>query len=300
MTAYAYQVVTDRIIALLEKGVVPWQKTWNASGGQPRNLVTQREYKGINTFLLNVLGYKSPFWLTFNQAKQLGGFIKAGEKASPVIFWKWLEVEDIAQPGATKHIPFLRYYSVFNLNQCEGINPKLTIVEEEQATLNPIEEAESIVSRMPLLPIIAHGGNRACYSPVLDTVQMPEMNSFKSSENYYSVLFHELIHATGHVSRLNRKGATGTDGEWSSFGSQSYAREELVAEMGAAFLCAEAGIVDCTMENSAAYIKSWLERLKNDNRLVVIAGAQAQKSADFVAGKLPSTEERAVEIEAAA
>jgi antirestriction protein ArdC len=144
---------------------------------------------------------------------------------------------------------------------------------------------------MPQKPEIRHGGGRACYSPAFDRVDMPMPETFRSGQDYYSVLFHELTHSTGHQSRLNRKGFSASDGEWSAFGSTPYAREELVAEMGAAFLAGQAGIVERTIENSAAYVQSWLQRLKDDNRLVVQAAAQAQKAADFILGRqAPETE----------
>jgi len=139
---------------------------------------------------------------------------------------------------------------------------------------------------MPQKPIIKHGGARACYVPSMDRVEMPFAEMFRTEQDYYSVLFHEMTHATGHESRLNRKGVAGSDGAWSSFGSQSYAQEELVAEMGASFLCGQNGLVERIIENSAAYIQGWLERLKNDPKLVVQAAGKAQRATDFITGKL--------------
>ena len=203
-------------------------------------------------------------------------------------------MEAQGEPTGKKNVPFLRYYSVFNVSQCEGIPadkiPGLNGISHEHC---PILEAERIVANMPKRPEIRHGGGRACYSPAFDRVDMPKAESFRSGEDFYSVLFHELTHCTGHESRLNRKGVAGSDGEWSAFGSTPYAREELVAEMGAAFLSGHAGIVERTLNNSAAYVQSWLQRLKDDARLVVQAAAQAQKAADFILGKqfpAPETE----------
>ena len=156
---------------------------------------------------------------------------------------------------------------------------------------SPIEEAERIVAGMPKRPEIRHGGGRACYSLSLDRVDMPQPETFRSGQDYYSVLFHELTHSTGHESRLNRKGVSASDGEWSAFGSTPYAREELVAEMGAAFLSGHAGIVERTISNSAAYIQSWLQRLKDDARLVVQAAAQAQKAADYILNRQNAQQE---------
>lgn len=286
MKADAYQVITDRIIGLLEKGVVPWQKPWQGGELVPRNLASKREYRGVNVFLLHAMMYESPFWLTFNQAKELGGHVKKGERACPVVFWKWLDVDAPQESSGKKTVPFLRYYSVFNVGQCEDIPPdKIPSLGERQREHSPIAEAERIVAVMPKRPEIRHGGGRACYVPSVDRVDMPKPESFLSEQDYYSVLFHELTHATGHESRLNRKGVGTPDGEWSAFGSTPYAREELVAEMGAAFLAGHAGIVERTINNSAAYVQSWLQRLKEDSRLIVQAAAQAQKAADFILGR---------------
>jgi len=278
-----YQVITDRVITLLEQGIVPWQKPWYGGQTLPRNLASGREYRGVNVFLLHAMSYASPFWLTFNQAKELGGTVRRGEKACPVVFWKWLEAEE---DGERKRVPLLRYYSVFNVAQCDGIPadkiPSLSVTRREH---NPITEAERIVAGMPKCPEIRSGLDRAFYSPSGDFVRMPAPGQFRSGEDFYSVLFHELTHSTGHESRLNRKGVCGTEGEWSAFGSTPYAKEELVAEMGAAFLCGQAGIAERTLDNSAAYVSSWLQRLKDDRRLVVHAAAQAQKAADFILGR---------------
>jgi antirestriction protein ArdC len=284
MKADAYQVITDRVITLLEQGTIPWQKPWQGGQFMPRNLISLREYRGVNVFLLHAMMYESPYWLTFNQAKELGGNVRRGEKACPVVFWKWLDGKD-ETTGEAKRIPFLRYYSVFNVAQCEGIEAHVPKAEQTRPDHNPIEAGERIVSAMPRRPEIRHGLDRAFYSPSGDFVGIPSPEQFRNGQDYYSVLFHELTHATGHESRLNRKGVGGTDGEWSAFGSTPYAKEELVAEMGAAFLCGQAGIVERTIDNSAAYVQSWLARLKDDRRLVVHAAAQAQKAADFILGK---------------
>jgi antirestriction protein ArdC len=282
-----YQVITDRIIGLLETGVVPWQKPWQGGEQMPRNLISGHEYRGVNVFLLHAMSYTSPYWLTFNQARELGGHVKKGERACPVVFWKRLQVEAPGEPDGKKIIPFLRYYSVFNVAQCEDIPAdKIPVLNGSKREHCPIQAAESIVATMPKKPEIKHGGGRACYTPNLDCVIMPLPETFRSGQDYYSVLFHELTHSTGHASRLNRNGVGSSDGEWSAFGSTPYAREELVAEMGAAFLSGHAGIVERTLDNSAAYLQSWLARLKDDNRLIVQAAAAAQKAADFILGKV--------------
>lgn len=282
-----YSVITERMIALLQQGTIPWQKPWSGQDQAPQNLLSHKPYRGVNTFLLHAMAFKSPYWLTFKQAQELGGHVRKGEKACPVVFWKWLEPKsaDASAESKTKRIPLLRYYSVFNVAQCDDI-PESRIPAPETTTRQheAIEQAEQIVTGMPKRPSIEHGGARACYWPSFDRVDMPEAEAFSTAEDYYGVLFHELTHSTGHESRLARKGVAGTEGEWSAFGSTPYAKEELVAEMGAAFLCGRAGIVERTIQNSAAYVASWLERLKGDNKLVVMAAAQAQKAADFILG----------------
>ena len=235
-------------------------------------------------FLLNTARYASPFWLTFKQVQSLGGHIKKGEKAFPVVFWKLLKEE---ADGEAKRIPFLRYHSVFNAAQCEGVAVPAIQPAESDSRFQPIEKCEQVVAAMPKPPSIHHHGLRACYSPSLDEITMPEAGLFESDERYYNTLFHELTHATGHASRLNRKEITEPD----RFGSDPYSREELVAEMGSAFLCGHCQIENKTIDQSASYIQCWLERLKEDRRLVVHAGAQAQKACDFILDVRYSEEE---------
>jgi antirestriction protein ArdC len=276
-----YQIVTDRIIHLLESGTVPWHRPWRGGNQWPQNFITRKVYRGINLFLLNAAGFPSPYWLTFKQIQTLGGRIKKGEQSFPVVFWKMFREEDDAEE---KRIPFLRYHRVFNAAQCEGINFPGVVADIPNSTFQPVATCEQVVSAMPKRPEINHSGVRACYSPALDIVTMPEARLFNSSESYYSTLFHELTHATGHLTRLGRKEVT----EPHRFGSDPYSREELVAEMGAAFLCGHCGIENQTIDQSASYIQSWLRRLKEDRKLVVQAAAQAQKASDFILNVAPS------------
>ncbi len=278
-----YDVITDRIVAQLEAGTVPWRKPWNGQAGMPKNLVSGKEYRGINVFLLHCLGYESPYFLTFRQAKKLGGHVRKGEKGCPVVFWKWLDRETDDEP-TTRRVPLLRYYTVFNVAQCEGVEaPTIDVPEREH---EPLQAAEAMVGAMPTPPGIVRGYVSAAYSPRTDIVRMPKPGRFESDKAYYGTLFHELTHSTGHPSRLNRKGVT----ETVEFGSRTYSQEELVAEMGAAFLCGETGILDIQIDQTAAYIDGWLRSLRNDRKLVVTAAAQAQKAADYILDRSFRTE----------
>jgi antirestriction protein ArdC len=262
---------------LLQQGTVPWRKPWNAQSNYPKNLISKKDYRGVNVFMLACMPFSSPYWLTFKQAQDKGGNVKRGQKSTPVIFWKWLDKNESDNETSTNgKIPMLRYYSVFNIEQTEGIEAPPT--NESINTFTPIEIAEQIIAGMPYKPEIKYGGNKASYSPMLDYVKLPEPTTFLSPEEYYSTAFHELTHATGHASRVGRIGVTQTN----YFGSHEYSKEELVAEMGAAFLCGHAGIENTIIENSAAYIAGWLKALKNDKTLLIHAAAQAQKAADYI------------------
>ncbi len=277
-----YQIITDQIINLLEQGVIPWHKPWNAENGAPCNLSSGKAYRGINTFLLSCMG-GSKYWLTFKQAKDMKGTVKKGSKGAPVVFWNWREREIKDEKTGEVEIktnPIIRYYTVFNLDQIEGVEtPKEE--ETEKLEFTPIEAAEKIINGMPNSPEIRYGGNRAFYSPITDLVGMPEKVDFEGAEEFYNTFFHELTHSTGHLDRLKIKEVENLN----PFGSASYSREELVAEMGAAFLCGHSGIERKTITNSASYIGSWLKKLRNDKKFVVTAAAQAQKAADFILDK---------------
>jgi antirestriction protein ArdC len=277
MSAYAYERITGVIIALLEQGTVPWHKTWKVSTGIPRNLITKKPYRGINVLLLLCGSYESPYWLTCRQANLLGGTVKKGEKASPVVFWKRLTVGE-KDSTEERQIPLLRYYYVFNVAQCENLKNGHP---SQNGTEQLLAKPEEIVANMPQKPPIKDGFTKAFYSIHDDYVGMPGMDHFDGSDQYYATLYHELVQSSGHETRLNRSTLTAKTG----FGSDPYCREELIAEIGAAFLCGQAEIGERTIDNSAAYVAEWLKRMKDDKKLIVQAAAQAQRAADFVLGR---------------
>lgn len=278
--AEIYESVTMRILDCLDKGVVPWRKPWGVA--TPRNLSSGHVYRGINQVLLSCAAFGSPYWMTFKQARALGGSIKRGEKGTPIVFWKVYESEKANGDTDTRFV--LRRFFVFNAEQTEGIYiPKL----QEPRAIDPIEDCERIVSSFKDAPMLEHGGNRACYIPSLDKIQVPQRNVFSLAEEYYSTLFHEFIHATGSEKRLARKGVVDVKG----FSSHDYSYEELIAECGSAFLCAHAGIAPKTIDNSAAYLGHWSKALKNEPKWIVQAASAAARAADFILGKLGTKEE---------
>jgi antirestriction protein ArdC len=271
MKKSVYEIVTEKVMEELEKGVVPWRKPWINGGAV--NWKTQKAYRGINVFLL-----ESGEYATYKQIQEAGGKVRKGEKSHIVVFWKWLEKED-DESGKVEKIPYLRYYRVFEVNsQVEGLESKR---KEMSFDHDPMEKAEEIYKGYINAPDYTFYSGKAVYYPTLDKINCPPLKDFPKVEEYYSTLFHEMVHSTGHKNRLARSGVTTQD---VAFGDEIYSKEELVAEMGAAMLCGVAGIDNNTISNSASYIHSWLRSLKEDSRLVVQAAAQSQKAADYILG----------------
>ena len=272
-----YEKITEFICGLLKTGVAPWTKPWKVSRGLPRNLVSKKAYRGINTFLLHACQYESPYWLTYKQATEAGGHVRKGEKSCPVVFWKQLDIKD-TETDEAKKIPFMRFYWLFNAAQVEGLAEVPTVDQ-------PPTPATQILAGYQNAPSLKHGMASAFYDPAADEVGMPLPSRFTSEADYFATLFHELTHSTGAKSRLDRLTST-------SFGSEAYSKEELVAEMGSAFLCGHAGI-ERQLETNAAYISGWMKALKSDPKLIVQAAAQAQKAVDHILGikieEIPAT-----------
>ena len=271
-----YEIITQQVIESLESGVVPWRKPWTSE--LPCNLLSQKPYRGFNVFMLATSGHESKYWLTLNQANKLGGKIKAGSKSRLVTFWNIGEEKLNAKTGKLQKPFILRYYNVFNLTQTEGIDlPRAVFERNKRNSFETIEAAENLAESMPNSPAF-EASDAAWYSPRKDAIGLPPRHTFNSPAEYFGTLFHELTHSTGHASRLHREAFDNP----SQFGSESYSKEELIAEMGSAYLCGLSGIERETLPNSAAYLDNWIKRLKGDSKLILSAASLAQKAADYI------------------
>lgn len=312
--ADAYDLVNEQILEIMKQGELPWNKPWNCSN--PKSMATGKAYQGINLLLLAMAPYSDSRWITLNNATKLmveklekagiscetrkskrgrtyyvrtdtGDMVKAVpesefKKGRAIVFWKWVKKEKIVDgKKEERSFPFLRYFKVWNVEQTT-----LDLAPEETVALDfePLEACESIVNGYEGIPEINHGGNVACYSPISDEIGMPAKEAFHSVPEYYSTLFHEMGHSTGHKSRLDR-GLVG------GYEKEKYSREELVAELTAAYLCSQAGIEKHILDNSAAYIAGWQKRIKDDPKAFVLAAGKAQKSADLIRGIEPEETE---------
>ena len=271
-----YEMVTDRIIEQLEKGYIPWQKPWTGVHDGAYNRISNKPYSLLNQMLLSKTGE----YASFKQWTELGGHIRKGEKAEIVTFWKIQQIEEENEDGEKiiKQLPLLRYYNVFHISQVEGVEPKSIDLNE----LQPIEEAERIKTeymQREHIKILEKVTDKAFYSPSLDYIQVPCKEQYQNIEEFYSTLFHEMTHSTGHKNRLDREDVK----DCMYFGSENYSKEELCAELGSAFLINKLGIASSkSFNNSTAYIQSWLIVLKNDKKFIISASSRAEKAVKYI------------------
>ena len=267
-----YAEITNRMIKEMEAGIIPWQKPWMASG-KAISHTTGKAYSLLNQMLLGRAGE----WLTFKQCHDEGGHVRKGEKAHMVVFWKWIDKED-EETGETKQVPFLKYYNVFHISQCEGIAAKYMQANPNPAS--PDETAEAIITdyvKRSGVTIEHKEGDAAFYRPSIDSITLPLMTQFSQTAEYYSTAFHEMVHSTGHMNRLARLDST------AFFGSESYSKEELIAEIGSAALVHHAGLeTPHSFRNSAAYVQNWLTVLKSDKRFIISAAGKADKAVTYI------------------
>lgn len=268
-----YEAITNRIIEELEKGQIPWQKPW-VSAGSCVSYATGKPYSLLNQILLGRAGE----YATFQQIQKAGGRVRKGEKSRMVVFWKWIEQKD-EETEEVKKIPFLKYFNVFHIDQCDGLEPKWQAKPlEEYASAD--EAADAIIAdylSRSGVKLTNEAGDRAYYQPSTDSITLPKREQFAQTAEYYGTAFHELVHSTGHSTRLNRLE------KLAFFGSESYSKEELVAEIGSAALVNHVGLETAdSFKNSAAYVQNWLTALKNDKRLIVSASGKAEKAVSLI------------------
>jgi antirestriction protein ArdC len=283
MAKNVYQMVTDRVIEQMQQGIIPWHRPWTGAADGAMNYVTRRPYSLLNQLLLGRDGE----WLTWKQIQDCGGKLKKGAKAGMVVYYgKFVAKEEKADGTVEeKEIPVLKYYNVFHLSDCTGIESK--IENDVHTTTRPIDAAEDIIIGYLTsedAPRFHNDqpSNRAYYAPSTDTVVVPMISQYDIAEEYYSTTFHELTHSTMKESRCNRR----AENERAAFGSANYSREELVAELGAAMLCTVSGLDnDKAFKNSVAYLQGWLKALKNDNKMMVWAASRAEKAARYIMGE---------------
>lgn len=269
-----YEMITAEIVKKLETGVIPWRHPWTA--GVPKNAVSGNQYNGFNVFRLGFEEYVNPNWATFKQVGDLGGRVAKGEKSVMVIFWK-MQTKVDKETNKEKTFPMLRYFRVFNIEQTDLTDDERFVIDQNDN--KPLEVCEKIMSEYHNKPEIKHtDSSRAYFDFTHDLINIPEMKLFDTSEDYYSVLFHEATHSTGHHARLERR----EKGDFISKRDPAYWFEEIIAELGAAYLGGQAGIGFHTLDNSASYIEGYLKALKNDNSLFIKAASAAQKAAEYI------------------
>ena len=269
------QIIFDKVNAViienLKNGSIPWKKSFH--GMPPQNFISKKVYQGINFLLLLSQNFASPYYLTFLQCKNKNGKVLKGSEGLPVVYYEIKSFAEEKKDGEVKfkNFPFIRYSTVFNLQQT-------TLYKDEETAGLKLYNCEDILNKIEIKPVIKNNiGGNAFYNPADDFISVPTISNFDKPESYYSTLFHELIHWTGHASRLNRDMSV-------VFGDHSYSFEELIAEIGAAYLCNISGISTTTIKNSSAYISGWLNKIKSDSSLIFKAAVQSQKAVNFLLG----------------
>lgn len=280
MSTNVYQLVTDRIVSQLECGIIPWEKPWSGIRSRAYNRISKKSYSLLNQMLLKHPGE----YATFKQWADLGGKVRKGAKSEIVVFWKMFPIEETDKDGQKiiKQIPLLKYYNVFHISDVDGVEP---LTKDQLNEIEPLEQAEQIMSdyfNRENITLEQSASDKAYYSPIQDLVHLPLMEQFKNQAEYYSTAFHELTHSTGHKSRLDR---LDVGLKSASFGSSEYSKEELVAELGSAYILNSLGIETThSLRNSAAYIQSWLTVLKSDIKFIVSASSKAEKAVNYILG----------------
>lgn len=261
------KAIQNKVLAMLEEGTIPWRKTWNLECGTAKNIITNKAYRGSNYFMLNCQGYSSPYWMTFKQAKNLGGFVRKGQKSTPITVWYTVKPKEGEEEK--KQRGYFGMALVFNLAQTDEVKvPKREEDEVKKYNNDPLANCEQILSEFTDPPAVKWG-MKPCYNLTQDIIGMPKIKKFESSEEFYAVYFHEMGHSTRHLTRLNRI-------------KTSYAKEELVAEMTACFLCGSAGIETATIDNQVAYINEWRKEISKDPKIIMQAASEAQKAANYI------------------
>lgn len=270
------KVMTDQIIKAMRGGKIPWVKPWYSYQNPVTNYKTKQSYNGINTIVLGMSEYECPFWVTYKQALDLGGHVKPEMVGTKIIYGSMITKKAKTKDEKDQFFPLYKNYTVFNLKQTTLDIPDLN---KKVLDFNPIEKAEKIIANFSKCPQVSNDGDRAYYAPKRDHVTLPPKANFKTVEGYYATLFHELSHSTGHTSRLDRKSL----GQGHGFGSHEYSKEELIAEMSAAYLCGYSGITS-KIDNTAAYLQSWIKTFQDKPRMLIQAGTAAHKATNHILG----------------
>ena len=285
-----YEIVTSRIIKQLEAGIIPWKKPWESGNKMAFNRISRKPYSALNSMLLSHPGE----YATFKQWESIGGHVRKGETSDIVVYWKWVPVKNTEkkEDEEVPMKPVLRYYNVFHISQVDGVEP----LAEEEIELEPLEEAEKVkdtyLSREPSLTLRIEHSDKAFYSPHQDCIVVPRLDQYMDAAEYYGTMFHEMVHSTGHKSRLDRL----ETGVAAAFGGTEYSKEELVAESGSAMILGRTGIeTSDTIRNNAGYIQSWLALLKNDSKFIVSAARKAEKAVEYIYNGKTEKENKNVE-----